>query len=130
MAAVCLDTNVAIKLLTNLDFDESLLSRYSRVCISYVVVGELLFGALNSERTASNLLHYKTFINKTTVLYSNMEVARQYAEIRVSLKKSGKPIPENDIWIAAVALAYEMPLLSLDKHLRYVNGLTVETPEL
>lgn len=52
--------------------------------------------------------------------------ARHYAQIRWSLKQRGKPIPENDLWIAAACIQHSLPLLSRDAHFKLVPGLTVQ----
>ncbi|WP_162550200.1 PIN domain-containing protein [Hymenobacter nivis] len=53
-------------------------------------------------------------------------MADTYAEIRLQLKQAGRPIPENDIWIAALCVAYDVPLLSRDQHFEYVSGLRLQ----
>jgi len=57
------------------------------------------------------------------MLDSNSLVANEYAEIRLSLKQKGKPIPENDIWIAAICMVNDVPLMSHDKHFEHVEKL-------
>jgi tRNA(fMet)-specific endonuclease VapC len=52
-----------------------------------------------------------------------MIVADTYARIRLQLKKRGKPIPENDIWIAATCIVNTIPLYTLDKHFKEVSDL-------
>lgn len=128
MKAVSLDTNFVISFLKGDPACASILNSFSGVYLSYVVVGELLYGALNSDRAASNLSHYKRFIEKCRVLHSNTAVSEEYAAIRTKLKRIGKPIPENDIWIAATSMAYDLPLLTFDKHLSYVEGLKITSP--
>ena len=48
-----------------------------------------------------------------------------YAKIRYQLRVKGKPMPENDVWIAAAAMEHDLPLLTRDAHFRNVNGLEV-----
>lgn len=52
-------------------------------------------------------------------------VAVRYARVRSDLRKKGQPIPENDIWIAAICLENDIPLLSNDGHFENINGLEV-----
>jgi len=49
--------------------------------------------------------------------------ADEYAEIRSELKRAGRPIPGNDLWIAALARQHALPLLSRDRHFDLVPGL-------
>jgi len=53
----------------------------------------------------------------------DLEVAREYGRLRQRLKKKGRPIPENDIWIAAAAKAHGMTLVTRDGHFENVEGL-------
>jgi tRNA(fMet)-specific endonuclease VapC len=51
--------------------------------------------------------------------------AKHDARISVALEERGRPIPENDLWIAAVALELEMPLVTRDAHFDRIEGLAV-----
>ena len=51
--------------------------------------------------------------------------AEHYGRIRAQLAQSGTPIPENDIWIAALALEHQLPLAARDAHFDRVTGLQV-----
>jgi tRNA(fMet)-specific endonuclease VapC len=57
------------------------------------------------------------------VLVVDERTAVLYAEIRHELKRSGHPIPENDIWIAALARQHNAPLVTRDQHFDFVHGL-------
>lgn len=50
-------------------------------------------------------------------------VAVRYATVRAELKRIGRPLPENDIWIAAVCLEERLPLLTADHHFESVPGI-------
>ena len=56
----------------------------------------------------------------------NNYVAPYYAKIKAQLKADGHPIPENDIWIAACALAYNLTVVTADKHFAFIKGVSVE----
>ena len=88
-------------------------------------MGELLFGAHNSGRPAQNLDYYRGFLYDLEVLFLNASAAEHYAEIRLALKQKGRPIPENDMWIAAICRANDAPLLTFDQHFAEVPGLTL-----
>ena len=53
--------------------------------------------------------------------------AQQYGDIKNQLRAKGRPIPENDIWIAAIAMQYQLTLVARDGHFHEVDGLQVET---
>jgi predicted nucleic acid-binding protein len=52
-------------------------------------------------------------------------IARRYATIRLQLKKVGRPIPENDLWIAATSIELGTPLLTRDNHFDRLHDLQV-----
>lgn len=52
-----------------------------------------------------------------------MNTARQYGEIKNKLRKKGRPLPENDIWIAALALQYDLILVTRDQHFDEIDNL-------
>lgn len=54
------------------------------------------------------------------------ETAAFYSRTRFALKRKGRPIPENDIWIAAQCLEHSWKLATDDEHFAYVDGLDVE----
>jgi tRNA(fMet)-specific endonuclease VapC len=65
------------------------------------------------------------FLQIAALLYPDAGTAESYARIAVALEARGEAIPENDIWIAAVALECDMPLATRDAHFSRVDGLTV-----
>jgi tRNA(fMet)-specific endonuclease VapC len=87
------------------------------------VVGELQYGALNSRRRAENLAEVERLVGRCRVLDITAMTAAVYARLRLGLKEKGKPIPENDRWIAALCVEYEVPLVTLDVHFDAVDGL-------
>jgi tRNA(fMet)-specific endonuclease VapC len=66
------------------------------------VIGELRYGALNSRRSAENLAEVERLASRCRVLDITSATAAVYARLRLQLKEKGKPIPENDLWIAAL----------------------------
>ncbi len=97
-----------------------------RVCLPVPVVGELLFAAENSARRRENLALYREFIQACRVLNLTRRTAAIYARIKLALKRRGRPIPENDLWIAAVCIERDLPLISRDEHFSEVPELVWE----
>lgn len=123
MNIIALDTNIAIDILNG---NEDILYKYEEYSSLYLpvtVCGELLYGALNSNNFKKNLTKYRGFISNCMILNINSTIADQYAAIRKKLKDKGTPIPENDIWIAATCIVYEIPLATNDKHFNNIEGL-------
>lgn len=126
MNTIALDTNVVVDILNGKQAVRTLLQQFEVVCLPVTVSGELLFGAKNSANRSRNEERYQAFIASCVLLDTNALVADTYAEIRLQLKQAGRPIPENDIWIAALCVAYDVPLLSRDQHFEYVAGLRLQ----
>ena len=122
---IALDTNIAIALLNNDKKVIEQLKKFDSVCLPITVCGELIFGAKNSGLSEKNEKKYLAFIESCEPLDINMLVAEKYADVRLKLKKAGKPIPENDIWIAATCLVINIAIFTLDKHFKYVTDATI-----
>ncbi len=124
---IAIDTNIAIALLNNQSTIYSVISKYDIIYLPITVCGELLFGAKNSKLSTKNSKRYLEFIESCVLLDSNLVTAENYASIRYKLKEKGKPIPENDIWIAAICMTNKIPLFTLDKHFQYIDNLKIIT---
>ncbi len=97
------------------------------IVVPAAVMGELLYGALNSNRIEDNKNAVINFMKYSVFVPIDEKTTFRYAKIRTYLKKNGRPIPENDIWIAATCLEMDIPLLTRDTHFGYVNDLNVIT---
>ena len=102
---------------------EPLLQRASVIAVPAVVLGEYRYGI----RQSRNRTRYERWLREVLaacrVLSVDEETASRYAELRDELKRTGRPIPGNDLWIAALARQHEMPLVSRDRHFDFVRGL-------
>ncbi len=65
------------------------------------------------------------FAQRTPTLYPSDDTAEWCAKIAAGLDAKGRIIPQNDFWVAALALEYELPLATRDAHFGQVDGLTV-----
>ncbi|MEM6361664.1 MAG: type II toxin-antitoxin system VapC family toxin [Bacteroidota bacterium] len=102
----------------------------SELFIPSIVVGELYFGAYASSITygrEKRLKEIAYFLEQYPIVEVSEKTANYYGQIKSQLKQMGKPIPENDVWIAALAKEYNLPIASRDKHFEYVSelGITV-----
>lgn len=118
-----LDTNIVIAIFGDDDMVIEKLLSADEVLIPNIVVGELLYGALKSSRSEENLNQIEKFIAGNVIIGSNTETARHYGKIKFGLQQKGRPIPENDIWIAALALEHELSLVTRDEHFQEVSEL-------
>ncbi|MBU6401446.1 MAG: type II toxin-antitoxin system VapC family toxin [Verrucomicrobia bacterium] len=88
-----------------------------------VALGEFRYGLTSSRQRAARARWLDELETNCAVLEITSETSRVYAEIRHELRVLGRPIPENDIWIAALARCHRLPVLSIDRHFDQVSGL-------
>ncbi|TAF75797.1 MAG: type II toxin-antitoxin system VapC family toxin [Bacteroidetes bacterium] len=122
---VALDTNIIVEYLRQNVVVKKHIDNFitSNIFIPVIVLGELYFGANISLKKDKNRKEIDVFCNKLNIIQIDSEIATYYSEIRKKLKELGKPIPENDIWIAASCIAYDLTLLTLDKHFDNIKEL-------
>lgn len=101
--------------------------RSETVAVPAVVLGELHSGFRAGNRCPENTAQLAQFLSKPSVrvLPITEETALRYAEVDVYLRKKGRPIPRNDVWIAAVALEHGLHLVTLDVHFREIPLLLI-----
>ena len=96
--------------------------------VSIVVLGELEFGAHRSNRSAQSFAAIRDFAASVQVVDLDAEAARRYGRLCAHLHSIGQPIGPNDLWIAAHALARDLPLISHNlAEFQRVPDLLVET---
>jgi tRNA(fMet)-specific endonuclease VapC len=118
-----LDTNVITKFL---DKDPAAISLIQKVEIPFtssIVVGELYFAAVNSSKIDANLEKIKEALSCLEIILLDDTVCMAYAEIKMALKKKGKPIPDNDIWIAACAFVHGLSVATFDHHFSEISQI-------
>lgn len=118
-----LDTNIIIALFADESFVKDRLAQANEVFLTTIAIGELWYGAKKSGRTEANLARIDEFLVSSTVLGCDVNTARQYGEVKHKLRLKGRPLPENDIWIAALALQHGLILVTRDAHFQEVDDL-------
>lgn len=93
------------------------------VAIPVIVLGEFRLGIAQSRHRGDYEVWLQEWMNAVAVLDIDEETSRHYATIGLELKKMGKPIPANDLWIAALCRQHSLPLASRDRHFDLVRGL-------
>lgn len=103
------------------------LRQSSLVGISAVVLGELRSGFRQGNRAAENEAELVSFLMRPSVRVLDLtsDTALQYAEVDVYLRKKGRPIPRNDVWIAASAREHGLVLVTTDQHFRQIPLLLI-----
>lgn len=118
-----LDTNALSDLLEGSESLLAVMSGLGPLRLSPVVLGEHRFGLLRSSKRAER----ETTLRQLEATFETLPItgltSRLYARIRDELRGKGRPIPANDLWIAAQAVEHGLPLVSRDEHFLEVNGL-------
>ena len=98
------------------------------VYMSAVVLGELHVGFRNGTRREEDLAELRQFLDKPIAEAVSVtdQTAEVYGHVYLELKRSGTPIPDNDVWIAAQCLELGAALVTLDTHFRLVGGLRLK----
>jgi len=123
---VLLDTNIVIALFAKETVIEQRLAEAAEVFVASIVLGELYYGVQQSARVEANVTRVNTFAASNAILGCDTTTAQYYGAIKNQLRAKGQPIPENDIWIAAIARQHQLTLVTRDEHFRAVDDLTIE----
>lgn len=122
-----LDTNIVIQILNKKGLTLDIEGFSTNIFLSSTVIGELMYGAYNSTKVDENIKKIINFAGDFYILDIDVDTATEYGKIKSELKKKGKPIPENDIWIAATAMKNNLILVTQDVHFKEIEGLKIET---
>lgn len=124
---IAFDTNAYSRLLNGERYLQQILEEASIVYISVIVIGELLFGFKGGNKEKQNKKLLDEFLHNSAVQTINVtaETADIYADVKGTIKTKGKPIPTNDIWIAAHTIEYGAKLVTFDKHFYEIPGLRI-----
>jgi tRNA(fMet)-specific endonuclease VapC len=124
--AYLLDTSVAIPYIRLDLIILAYVARVTRVWLCSIVLGDRYRGALNSGRPLENLQRLEQIIARNEIIPCDAATARLYGEIKQLLIRRGRPIPENDIWIAAIARQHGFTLATRDSDFQHVDDLVTE----
>lgn len=121
-----LDTNIVIAMFANEVNIEVERQNTGRVFLPSPVIGELYYGARNSDRPIENITRINRLTERIPSISCDLETARWYGIIKNQLRQKGHLIPDNDIWIAAIAMQRELILVTRDAHFNEVDSLQLE----
>jgi tRNA(fMet)-specific endonuclease VapC len=103
------------------------LRRADEVLVPFVVLGELRAGFAAGTAGRKNEAKLTEFLDspRVRVLLADEQTTRSYASIFAQLRRQGTPIPTNDLWIAALAVQHDLPLLTSDRHFANLPQLLI-----
>jgi tRNA(fMet)-specific endonuclease VapC len=123
--SLLLDTNVVVALLAGDPETRDFLSQAEMTFLPSIVLGELYYGAWKSRQKEANSSRIDALAAKSAVLPVDAVTAWHFGRIKSALGAKGRPIPENDIWIAALAKQYGLSILTRDQHFKEVDGIEI-----
>lgn len=121
-----LDTNIVIAMVANDAAVQEGIRNAGEVYLAAPVIGELYYGARKSGKTAENVATIDLLTQRFPRLDCDLETAQWYGIIRNRLQRKGRPIPNNDIWISAIAIQHDLVLVTRDSHFDEVDTLQVQ----
>lgn len=122
---VALDTNRITDLFRgDLELAEQL-GTAEEVWIPLFVLGEIKAGFQGGTQQRRNESLLNRLLAKPTVavLLPSRETAEHYARIFVQLKRADTPVPDNDLWIAALVLEHDLVLITRDRHFERISQI-------
>jgi tRNA(fMet)-specific endonuclease VapC len=111
-----LDTNALSAFIDGEAEIGAILRSQHRAAIPVIVLGEFRYGITGSKHRKTYEEWLEAHLRRFDLLAITAETTVPYAALRAALKRLGRPIPANDVWIAALAVQYRLPILSQDKH--------------
>ena len=124
---VLLDTNILIALLGEEPAVAQHVQDAEAVYVPAIAIGELYYGARKSVRATENVERVAALAAASAVLACDAATAAAYGDLKATLCARGTPIPENDLWIAALARQHQLTLVSRDAHFSGIPGLDIVT---
>ncbi len=118
-----LDTGIVIALFANERTVVEQIEDAEEIFIPSIVIGELYYGARKSGRVRENVARVELFAEANVVLLCDNETSRWYGVVKDLLRQKGSMIPENDVWIAALALRQGLVLVTRDSNFDAVTNL-------
>jgi len=127
MRRLLIDTNIYSYALKGDDGVVEVLKKSEQIGISVISIGELLSGFKGGGREQKNREELGIFLDSPRVVVHSVDedTSEFYAEILNKLREIGRPVPTNDIWIAAVAFQNGLKLFTKDIHFKAIAGLSL-----
>lgn len=124
MRDLALDTNAVSALLEGDVALLELLDGVTRFALPVIVVGEYRFGLQRSRHRKQLAAMLDELVAESDLLVVDDHTTLHYAHAREALRAKGRPLPENDVWVAALCRQHERTLVSRDGDFQHVASLT------
>ena len=118
-----LDTNAISAFADDVPSAVAMIGGAEQISIPVIVLGEFAYGIAQSSKRKYYEIWLEQLLTGCHVLDITWNTAKSYARIRSELRQHGKPIPANDVWIAALSREHNVSVMSRDAHFDHVKGL-------
>ena len=128
MTSIMLDTSAYAAFLRGRAHAVNVLRAATAILVPVIVLGELRAGFAIGTHTERNQDELTAFLRspRAAVVPITDATTVRYATIYAYLRANGRPIPTNDLWIAAAAMEHSVPLLTADHHFQHVPHILLE----
>jgi predicted nucleic acid-binding protein len=123
--ALILDTNALSELAEGDLHLRKAIENEDDLALPAVVLGEFLYGIRQSRKRSQYESWLDVFRDRYPVLSIGPETAAAYADIRAELRAAGRPMPSNDLWVAALGREHRFGIVTRDRHFKAVSGITL-----
>ena len=125
MKKIIIDTNFYVAFKRRGETAMTTLAKAEYIAVNTVVLGELLAGFRCGSKEEHNREELEQFLDSPRVDLVSIDdgTAEFYAQIFAELKERGRPIPTNDLWLAASAMQHGLALATYDEHFNHIRGL-------
>ncbi len=132
MKRIMIDTNAYAAFKKNEADAVNTFKTVEYIGINVVVLGELLSGFMGGSREVKNRKELDQFLDspRVNLIQLDEETAEFYARVYWDLKRKGKPVPTNDLWVAASAMRHGLALFTYDEHFYDIDGLILRKGSL
>lgn len=125
--SILIDTNAYAEFKKGNQEAIEIIQSAKNIIINPIVIGELISGFIIGKKEKQNRQELQKFINSKRIIEIKIDssISEEFALIFKELKIKGRPIPTNDIWIAAIARKFKFTIFSYDKHFHEISGLKI-----
>ena len=121
-----IDSNIVIEIFNGDKKFADKLNKEKEIFMPAIVLGELYTGINRVTNRTKHLKRLADFLTLCTIINIDEATAKIYGALIAALYKKGKPIPTNDVWIAALSIQHKITIATKDKHFKEIDGLNFE----
>ena len=127
MNSLVLDTNAYTAFLNGNKKIASIIKKANEIYIPFILLGELYHGFYKGSKASENIKILDEFLSseRVNIIHSDNDTCIIFGEIASELASIGKPMQQNDIWIAALCKEHNYSLLTLDNGFKNIVGLKI-----